>query len=306
MNKLTIKIIAAVGIITLLIFAAFSIKEVLKGKNVAYRKQLKEAKIFLEKGQRAEAIKILEAVASSQRDAKSEYEALAMLAGIYEKDKNLVKVKEIYTIIANKYSKYCDYPGLQKKLSSLNELMIFSPVSTIGSDFYTVTGGDSLEKIAKKFSTTVEFLKRTNGLSTHIIRPGMKLKVPVKPFTIVVDKSQSALTLLYGNDVVKIYTVSTGKNNCTPTGIFKIRNKLVDPLWYSPKGAVIAAGDPENALGTRWMGFGISQPDYGIHGTNDTKSIGYQCTEGCIRMRNEDVEELFAIVPVGTEATVID
>ena len=45
---------------------------------------------------------------------------------------------------------------------------------------------------------------------------------------------------------------------------------------------------------------------YGIHGTTEPESIGYQCTEGCVRMRNADVEELFAVLPVGAEVTVID
>ena len=61
---------------------------------------------------------------------------------------------------------------------------------------------------------------------------------------------------------------------------------------------------PENVLGTRWMGFDI--PGYGIHGTVEPKAIGQQVTAGCVRMLNEQVEELYSILPVGTEVVIVD
>jgi lipoprotein-anchoring transpeptidase ErfK/SrfK len=51
---------------------------------------------------------------------------------------------------------------------------------------------------------------------------------------------------------------------------------------------------------------GISHPGYGIHGSTDPSSIGKQATAGCVRMHNRDVEELYAIVPVGTEVVIED
>ena len=51
---------------------------------------------------------------------------------------------------------------------------------------------------------------------------------------------------------------------------------------------------------------GIDVPGYGIHGTTEPESIGYQATEGCVRMHNSDVEELFTIVPPGTEVIIVD
>ncbi|MCU0666368.1 MAG: L,D-transpeptidase [Candidatus Omnitrophica bacterium] len=105
------------------------------------------------------------------------------------------------------------------------------------------------------------------------------------------------------NEVVKTYTVSTGANNCTPVGTFKIVNKIVDPTWYKA-GAVVASGAPENILGTRWMGLDLKS--YGIHGTTEPKNLGKQVTAGCVRMANPEVEELYTIVPVGTEVTIVD
>jgi lipoprotein-anchoring transpeptidase ErfK/SrfK len=60
----------------------------------------------------------------------------------------------------------------------------------------------------------------------------------------------------------------------------------------------------EYELGARWIP--ISLKGYGIHGTNDESSIGGQTTAGCVRMYNNDVIELYDIIPVGTEVEIID
>ena len=61
---------------------------------------------------------------------------------------------------------------------------------------------------------------------------------------------------------------------------------------------------PENILGTRWLGF--DKKGYGIHGSVDPSAIGQYVTAGCVRMTNADVEELYAILPVGAEVTIVD
>jgi lipoprotein-anchoring transpeptidase ErfK/SrfK len=81
---------------------------------------------------------------------------------------------------------------------------------------------------------------------------------------------------------------------------------LPDPVWYSTldSGAKekIQPGDPRNELGTRWIGF---KPAYGIHGTIDPKSIGQAMGKGCVRMNNEDVEELYDLLVVGTPIKIV-
>ena len=67
---------------------------------------------------------------------------------------------------------------------------------------------------------------------------------------------------------------------------------------------MIPAGDPKNVLGSRWLG--ISKPSYGIHGTTQPEAIGQSVTEGCVRMRNLEVEELYMLVPEGTEVVITD
>lgn len=193
--------------------------------------------------------------------------------------------------------------GLRQKIEDLNLKIIFSPVIDQRSIVYEVESSDSLSKIAKEFNTTVRLIKRVNGISSDIIKPQQKLKVIVSKFTVAVDKSLNLLFLKDGDEVVKTYVVSTGKDNSTPTGQFIIINKLVDPTWFR-SGAVIPADSPENILGTRWLGFDIK--GYGIHGTVEPDKIGQQVTLGCVRMLNHEVEDLFDLLPVGTEVTIID
>jgi lipoprotein-anchoring transpeptidase ErfK/SrfK len=96
--------------------------------------------------------------------------------------------------------------------------------------------------------------------------------------------------------VVKVYPVAVGaQRSPSPTGAFEIVTRVPKPTFYHP-GIVIPPG-PRNPLGTRWIG--LNRKGYGIHGTNDPRSIGRRVSHGCIRMRNRDVEELFELVTVG-------
>jgi lipoprotein-anchoring transpeptidase ErfK/SrfK len=279
--------------------AAISAKATKESKN------LKQAKDLLSSGHRAEAIKKLEDISSASQGQQDAYEAFLLLADIYEQDNNLLKAKELYTKIINEYPEFCDYIEIQKRVASVNMSLLFSNIITPDSELYTVQPGDSLGRIASRYSTTIDLIKKANKLKSDLIIPGMRLKVQNKPFHILVDNTQCTLTVLLGDEVIKTYDVATGKNNTTPIGDFKIRDKLVDPVWYN-KGLAISPDSPENVLGTRWMGLTTPEPGYGIHGTTEPESIGYQSTEGCVRMRNEDVDELYSIIPIGTPVTVIN
>ncbi|MBI4436053.1 MAG: L,D-transpeptidase family protein [Candidatus Omnitrophica bacterium] len=168
---------------------------------------------------------------------------------------------------------------------------------------FTIQPGDTLGRIARRFGVTVGLLKRANRLTGDLIRPGQKLRVPEMAFRITIDKSDNVLTLWNGEESVKTYRVATGDNNITPVGTFTIVNKVVDPVWYTT-GAVFPPDSPKNILGSRWMG--LSEPSYGIHGTTDPLTIGQQVTAGCVRMQNKDVEELFDLIPIGTEVAIVD
>lgn len=120
---------------------------------------------------------------------------------------------------------------------------------------------------------------------------------------IVINKDSNTLYHLNGRELVKNYPVATGKNTkFTPEGKFTIVNKLINPAWGGAgRSKPIKGGDPSNPLGTRWMGLSLGGGRiYGIHGNSDKNSIGRYISLGCIRMFNEDVEELYDLIEIGT------
>jgi lipoprotein-anchoring transpeptidase ErfK/SrfK len=113
---------------------------------------------------------------------------------------------------------------------------------------------------------------------------------------IVVSIPDRKLALLERGRVVKIYATAVGAAvSPTPTGTFTIVQRIPNPAWYGPDKVVGPGKD--NPIGTRWLG--LSRKGYGIHGTNNPRSIGKRASHGCVRMRNSDVEDLFRRVSVG-------
>jgi lipoprotein-anchoring transpeptidase ErfK/SrfK len=108
----------------------------------------------------------------------------------------------------------------------------------------------------------------------------------------------------------RVYRVAVGQPAYpTPTGLFHVYSKQVDPAWSVPRsgwagslgGQVIPGGSPANPLKARWIGFG---PGVGFHGTADLGSIGGAASPGCVRMRIRDVKDLYRRVRIGTPVYV--
>ncbi|MBZ5527429.1 MAG: L,D-transpeptidase [Acidobacteriia bacterium] len=119
---------------------------------------------------------------------------------------------------------------------------------------------------------------------------------------ILVSLPERKLAVVEDGKVVKIYRVAVGKRSTpSPVGEFQVINRVAGPSYYQP-GLVVPAG-PENPLGTHWIG--IDSKKIGIHGTNQPRSIGRRASHGCIRMKNEDVAELFARVRVGDAVEIL-
>jgi lipoprotein-anchoring transpeptidase ErfK/SrfK len=119
---------------------------------------------------------------------------------------------------------------------------------------------------------------------------------------IIISLADHKLAFIEDGRIVKIYPVAVGKAGTpSPTGTFEVISRVSKPTWYGPH-QIVAAG-PRNPLGTRWMG--LSHKGYGIHGTNAPLSIGKSASHGCIRMRKQDVEELFELVHVGDKVELM-
>ena len=220
-----------------------------------------------------------------------------------EAEGDLRKAAKLYQELIEQFPDFKQISDVERKLWDLNIKILFSPVTTDEDIIYKVEPGDVLLKIAKKHNTTAELIMRSNNLESDLIRPGQRLKVSGAKYSVIIDKSQNSLTLKANEAIFKVYSVATGKYNGTPVGKFKIAVKLENPDWYKAGVGPIPAESPENILGTRWLGL---EEGYGIHGGASEQDLGSYVTKGCIRMTNADVEELFIILPRGTEVTIFE
>ena len=122
--------------------------------------------------------------------------------------------------------------------------------------------------------------------------------------------SRRQVTLFQNDQVLKSYPVAVGKAGWqTPVGDFAVKTKVRNPPWKNPfqgNGYVIPGGAPDNPLGTRWLGFWTNGKNWiGFHGTPNRASVGTAASHGCVRMYDEDIQELFELVSVGTPVKVI-
>ncbi|MCO6048440.1 L,D-transpeptidase [Mesorhizobium sp. RP14(2022)] len=135
------------------------------------------------------------------------------------------------------------------------------------------------------------------------------------PGTVVIDTRQNFLYLVGSGGTARRYGVGTGKPGFEWAGTHKVTRKQEWPDWRPPaqmiarekaKGKYLPtylAGGPENPLGARALYLGSTL--YRIHGTNQPWTIGGAVSSGCIRMRNEDVTDLYERVPVGATVVVM-
>lgn len=192
-------------------------------------------------------------------------------------------------------------------LSKLADQTLFSSAITPNDPFvsaYVIKPGDSLVKIAKRYHVTANLLARVNNIrDKHRIRAGQRIKVLHGPFHAVINRDALDMDVFLQETFIKHFNVGLGADNSTPGGKWKVHNKLVNPTYYPPRGGdIIAADDPENPLGERWIGLqgiegeAVGQERYGIHGTIEPESIGKCISLGCVRMYNEDAEFLFDLL----------
>ncbi|MGC1309300.1 MAG: L,D-transpeptidase [Phormidesmis sp.] len=124
---------------------------------------------------------------------------------------------------------------------------------------------------------------------------------------VVLSLQDRRVHLYSGEMLVSSYPVAIGASDTpTPVGQFAVSQMVVDPVWQSPWTGEVHEPGPNSALGLRWIGFASSADgSFGFHGTPTIDSIGKAASNGCVRMRNDDVVALFSQVSVGTPVTVL-
>jgi hypothetical protein len=130
------------------------------------------------------------------------------------------------------------------------------------------------------------------------------------PAIVTIDRAHFKLRLFRRLRFSKSYGVAVGQPAYpTPTGLFSISNKQVNPAWTAPNspwagelaGSTTPGGSASNPLKARWMGI---TDGVGIHGTGEDWSIGSRASHGCIRMHVSDVVDLYPRVPVGSPVLI--
>lgn len=136
-----------------------------------------------------------------------------------------------------------------------------------------------------------------------------------RPGTVIVNTIERRLYLVLPNNEARRYAVGVGKPGFEWAGSHKVTRKAEWPSWTPPKEMIarekrkgrilpnFMPGGPSNPMGARALYLGSSI--YRIHGTNQDWSIGKAVSSGCIRMRNQDVMDLYDRVPVGARVKVI-
>lgn len=194
----------------------------------------------------------------------------------------------------------------------------------------TSTYEDTLVAIGRRYGVGFEALVNANpGVDPWLPGAGTRIVIPSR--YVLPDAPRAGIVLnvpemrLYYYPPAKqgeapevmTYPISVGRMDWkTPLGRTRIAAKVRDPAWYPPESIraehaadgrplpkVVPAG-PDNPLGQHALRLAI--PGYLIHGTNKPAGVGMRVTHGCLRMFPEDVEALFAMVPVGTTVHIVD
>jgi len=215
-----------------------------------------------------------------------------------------------------------DFPLDLVDLPRAKSILVLSALLPSEGAPRTITVGNesALEAAGSEPDIKAWMLDPVNGL---VVVNYYQLAAPLHPSAptmMLVDKYLNVLWHYDAGVLIGTYRVTTGKhiqgpaptahnqqvNLVTPIGRFPIATRVPGMPYYRDN---IPAGDPNNPLGTRWMGFSVYSGDnaaiWAIHGTNRPDEIGRWASDGCIRLTNADVERLYETVQVGTMLEIV-
>ena len=189
---------------------------------------------------------------------------------------------------------------------------------------YKANNNESLIEIARKYDLGYNEIADANpDLEPFVPGEGISVKIPTSWILpdvtsyegIVINLSEMRLYYFFiegGSRFVTTFPIGIGKEgNNTPTGNFRVIEKIVNPSWYVPESIkkekpylpkVLPPG-PDNPLGSHAIR--LSSRTILIHGTNKPWGVGRRASHGCIRLYPEDIPKLFELVPEGSPVTIV-
>lgn len=193
-----------------------------------------------------------------------------------------------------------------------------------GQQAYTIRPDDSLPEVARRHDLGYTAITIANpGVDPFVPEPGRRIVLPTEwilpdaPIRegIVVNLAEMGLFLLLARGARSVVTFPIGigdQGTETPVGRYSIVEKIRNPAWYVPRSirkeppdlpAVVPPG-PDNPMGSRALR--LSRGTLLIHGTNRPWGIGSRDSHGCVRLYEEDIQQLFAMVGKGTPVAVVE
>ena len=208
--------------------------------------------------------------------------------------------------------------AVRERLAFLNENTVFNKkrnAEQIAKDpivsLHKVQAGEYLSTIGNTYRIPYQLIERINDIDARRLQAGQGVQVIKGPVHAQIDKSDYRMDLYIQDPdglriYLKSYTVGLGEFDSTPIGKWMVKpgSKVGPanggPSWVNPRtGERYDRNDPNIPIGEYWMALeGLDdntrdKKGYGIHATNDQESIGRQESMGCIRMRDEDVDQVF-------------
>jgi hypothetical protein len=191
------------------------------------------------------------------------------------------------------------------KLKDINAKIFLSTADAGDCETYEVISGDTLSTIAQRKGTTVEMIQRLNSLKGTKLMVGQRLKMLKGTFSVTVYRDRFIMDIKLDSAFIKRYRVGLGLDDSTPLGEFVIKNRIPEPADGS-----YPYGHEKHRLGHRWLGLKseAGYKGYGIHGcrSDEENSIGTACSQGCVRMSKDDLDEFYDIIPTGTKVVIME
>ena len=223
-------------------------------------------------------------------------EARASMAG-----GNLDAARETLYRLLDRHPKSAGVVEAERLIGQMNWEQLLSPSPSPGKTLHTVRRGDSLASIAKQYNTNIELIQAVNSIEGTLIRIGQDLYVCTLQFSVVASPDDGRIRVMADNRLFKSYPAGFARIDFSR---FASSNEppLLDGRSLNPTlreaGRTLSTDDPANYLGAAQLT--LNQRGLSIHGSRPTDPVANFTGPGRIRMHNEDILELYLILPLKT------